>query len=183
MDARAKVNLILMGLRGSGKTTVGRMVADRLGREVVDVDRLTLKVLGMTSAAQAFATIGEPSFRVAEVMALADALAEDGRVVALGGGTPTAPGAAEILEEEAGAERAWIVYLHASPAALKARLSGDDLSNRPALLGADPVAEVDQVYGARDGLYRRLASVVIEVGDVSASEAAERVVRAFEALG
>jgi shikimate kinase len=178
----ASANLLLIGLRGSGKSTVGRLAAARLDRPLIDLDRETLNVLGLPTASEAFRRVGEPSFRAAEMMALEQVLDTTGQVIALGGGTPTALGAADRLQAERDAGRAWIAYLHAPPATLRSRLAGDDLANRPGLLGPDPVGEVDRVYALRDPIYRPLADVIIEVGESTPQEAADRVVRAFQAL-
>lgn len=175
-------NLILIGLRGSGKSAIGRLAAAALARPLIDLDRETLAVLGLPTAGEAFRRVGEPSFRAAEMMALEQVLDSTSQVIALGGGTPTAPGAAQRLQSERDAGRAWIAYLHAPPAILRARLAGDDLANRPGLLGPDPVGEVERVYALRDPRYRPLADIIVEVGDLKPDEAKDRLVRAFRAL-
>ncbi|MEZ6234356.1 MAG: shikimate kinase [Phycisphaerales bacterium] len=174
----ASPNLVLMGLRGSGKSTLGGVLGVRLGRGVVDLDERTLARLGCATASDAFATLGEGAFRRAEIESLREVLRTSAQIVALGGGTPTAPGAAELLRGERDGGRATIVYLHASPDALRRRLAGTDMANRPGLLGGDPLAEIDAVYAARDPLYRSLASAVVEV----AGPEAEGVVDAIERL-
>lgn len=178
--AGAEANLVLMGLRGSGKSTLAARLGRRLGRGVVDLDERTLERLGCATASDAFAALGEAAFRLAEFEALREAIEATERVIALGGGTPTAPGGAELLRGERDAGRGLIVYLHASPDELRRRLTGTDMANRPGLLGGDPLAEIDAVYAARDPLYRSLASAVVEVGGVDAqavADAIERIVR------
>lgn len=172
------MNIVLIGLRGSGKTTVGRLAAERLARVFVDLDDVTARSLGAARAADAWAEHGERAFRRAEAAALAAALARDGRVIALGGGTPTAPGAADLLRRERDAGRARIVYLEADAPTLRARLAATDLSTRPSLTGADPLAEIDAVLARRDPLFRELADEVIETGGTTIEVAAEEVVRA-----
>lgn len=165
------MQIVLIGLRGSGKTTLGRAIAQRAGRAFIDLDDLTPAHLGCASVREAWAAHGEPAFRAAEAHALADVLGRPGTVLALGGGTPTAPGAADLLRAARAGRRAWLAYLRAGAAHLRARLAGADLSLRPALLGSDPLAEIDAVLAARDGLYRGLADAVIEVGGLSPLEA------------
>ncbi len=155
------MNLILIGLRGSGKTSIGQAVAARVHRPFVDLDNLTPKLMGAASVTAAWARFGQPAFREAEARALAGVLGNDNQVIALGGGTPTAPGAADLLRS-ARAAGARVVYLAAPPEELRHRLGAADLSNRPSLTGADPLAEIDRVHAARDGLYRDVASDIIE---------------------
>jgi len=157
------VNVLLMGLRGSGKSTLGRALAARCDRDFVDLDVITLSLLGASSATQAWQTHGEAAFRRAEVIALARALTRDGQVIALGGGTPTAPGAAALLQEARAAGRSHLVYLKASVATLQARLEEQGPTDRPSLTGADPVQEVVAVLAAREPLYLQLADEVISV--------------------
>jgi len=175
------MNLILIGLRGSGKTTVGRIAAQRLSRSFIDLDDETARSLGAGSLGAAWRAHGEPAFRLAETRSLRDVLQGRDRVIALGGGTPTAPGAADLLREAQRAGRARVVYLWAPPAALRARLAGTDLSARPSLTGDDPLAEMDRVLAQRDGLFRSLADVVLATDGHTAEEVATLVVAAESA--
>ncbi|MFM9996177.1 MAG: shikimate kinase [Phycisphaerales bacterium] len=172
------LNIVLIGLRGSGKTTVGRLVAERLARPFVDLDDATALSLGAARVAEAWTKHGEKAFRRAEAAALAAAMAGDGRVIALGGGTPTAPGAADLLRREREAGRSRVVYLEADAPTLRARLAASDLSTRPSLTGADPLAEIDAVLAQRDPLFREIADDVIETGAMTIEVAADEVVRA-----
>lgn len=167
--------IVLIGLRGAGKTTVARVLATRLGLTAVDLDDRTPKYAGEASVADVFSRKGEPAFREAETRALADALSEPGIVLALGGGTPTAPGAADLLTAARVAGRAWIAYLRADAPTLAARLRSADNAHRPSLTGAGVVEEVAALLAARDSLYREVADAVIEVGGLTPEQAAERV--------
>ncbi len=169
----AAFNILLIGLRGAGKSTIGRIVAESTGREFVDLDDVTAALLGCRTPGEAFAAHGESVFRVAEYRALINAAAISGRVIALGGGTPTAPGAGQILEDERRAGRAVIVYLRAMPHDLRARLSATDVSSRPSLTGAGTLEEIESVFAARDPLYRRLATHVIDVVPGTSPDAAQ----------
>ncbi|MFG0273485.1 MAG: shikimate kinase [Phycisphaerales bacterium] len=161
--------VVLLGLRASGKTTLGRALAERLGRRFIDLDDRTRALLGDATIADAFRRVGESGFRSAEVEALAGALDESGIVLALGGGTPTAPGAAAMLRKAQAGARAAVVYLRCDPELLRGRLrdAGGAGANRPSLTGADPLDEIEQVHAARDPVYRALADVVLE-GEQSA---------------
>lgn len=153
---------MLIGLRGSGKSTLGRALAAAQGCVFVDLDEVTPQVMGFGSVAEAWGARGESEFRAAEAAALQEALRGDGVVIALGGGTPTAPGCAERLIEERRAGRVVVAYLRAEPAALRERLRGRIDASRPSLTGKDPLAEIDDVFAARDPLYQRLATRMVE---------------------
>jgi shikimate kinase len=167
--------IVLIGLRGSGKTTVARHAAARAGRVFIDLDVVTARVLGASSVRDAWARHGEAAFRRAETRALADSLRNQGAVVALGGGTPTAPGAAELLRLERDAGRCRVVYLSATAAALRERLRSADNSDRPSLTGADPLDEIEVVLGQRDRLYRELASTTVETDGRTPEDIAKEI--------
>lgn len=171
MDGSAPI--VLIGLRGSGKTTCGRALAERLGRRFVDLDDITPTLMGETRAGDALRRQGEPAFRAAEVRALAPELLERDAVLALGGGTPTAPGAVDLLVRSG----ARIIYLRARPETLRARLVRTQLDLRPSLTGKGTIPELDEVFAARDALYRSLGET-IDVDELRF----EGVVDALEAI-
>lgn len=179
MPRAEDANLVLVGLRGSGKSTLGRELALSLQRAFVDLDDETARELGCATAGEAFRLRGEPVFRLAEVAALRRVVGGRAQVIALGGGTPTAPGAAELIVRERDAGTSWVVYLHASPDVLRRRLEATDTSTRPAVLGRDPLGEIGQVYAARDSVYRSLADVVVEVSDTTATGALQAILIAW----
>jgi len=153
--------LVLIGLRAAGKSLIGRTLGAQTGLPFVDLDDRTLVLLERPTIADAWRALGEPAFREAESRALRAALAEPVCVLALGGGTPTAPGASDLLRAEARAGRITIVYLHAPPEVLRSRLREGDHA-RPSLTGAGTLTEIDAVYRARDPLYRELAAHIID---------------------
>lgn len=156
-----------MGLRGVGKSTLGAALAPRLGGSFIDLDDITPAILGKSSPAACLTELGEPAFREAERRALDDPRVLSASVVSLGGGTPTAPGAAELLLRRARAG-AHVIYLAASPATLRARLRRDDPSARPGLLGGTALDEVERLFTARDPIYRSIATSVVEAnGDTA----------------
>jgi len=167
-----------MGLRGSGKSTLGRGVAADLGLPFVDLDDVTTGLLGEGTLPELWARLGEAAFREAEVRALREQLqaaAASPRVVALGGGTPTAPGAAELLRQAGSRGRIVVVYLRGEPAVLRERLAETNISGRPSLTGAGTLAEIEQVFAARDPLYARLASHTLEIAGRSARDLAREL--------
>lgn len=166
---RRAADIILIGLRASGKTTLGRGLAGKLRRRFVDLDDEVAVLLGTPTAGEAIRRFGLDAFRAGEVKALTRLLAVGTRrrpfVLALGGGTPTAPGAAELLASVRDADRAQVLYLRASAATLKTRLKAEiaaGAADRPSITGADPVKEVSDLFKARDPLYRELADNEID---------------------
>ncbi|MCC6677071.1 MAG: AAA family ATPase [Phycisphaerales bacterium] len=156
------MNLLLIGLRGSGKSTIGRKLARRLARDFVDLDDLTPGEAGEATVTDVFTKQGEPAFRAAEARALAQALSRDRQVIALGGGTPTAPGAAELLRKARADGRARLIYLRASAATLRMHLKDSHNAHRPSLTGRNILDEIDDLLAQRDGPYRAIADVIIE---------------------
>ena len=150
-----------MGLRGSGKSTLARAIGEHAGVASSDLDPMVLDRLGVSTVHEAWEGAGEPAFREAETSVLRDVLDGDQRcVLALGGGTPTAPGAADLLRDAMDRGLCTLVYLRLLPEQLRERLSAHD-PDWPSLTGAasgdDPLDEIREVFAARDPPYRSLA--------------------------
>jgi shikimate kinase len=154
--------IILLGLRGSGKSTLGKLLAARLVTDFVDLDVVTAGLLRVESAGKAIQKFGLAAFREAEVRSLQMPRSAGAGVLALGGGTPTAHGAIPALSALR-AKGARLIYLRATPGTLRARLSETDLSTRPSLTGASVLEEIERLFVERDPLYRSLADHVIEI--------------------
>lgn len=174
------MTIYLLGLRGAGKSTLGPLLAARLGGSFVDLDQIVAEVLGHATAGDAFAAVGEPAFRGAELAALADPRVSAAKVVALGGGTPTIASAAEVLRARiASGDR--LVYLRAKAETLQDRIRVAGSPKRPSLTGKDPVAEMPEVLARRDPLYRQLATATIEVDGKSQDEVLRGLISAVSA--
>jgi shikimate kinase/3-dehydroquinate synthase len=145
--------LVLVGLPGAGKSTVGRHLAEALGCEVVDSDDLLEDESGM-ACGDLFADLGEPAFRVREEAAVARALGTDG-VVSLGGGAVTSAATRALLADHD------VVYLQVSPEEGVRRTVVDD--SRPVLAAADPAARYRQLLAERAPWYREVATAVVDV--------------------
>jgi shikimate kinase len=177
-------HIVLMGLRGSGKTTASRELATRIGLPCIDLDNVTPRILGRESVADAWKLDGEPAFRLAETKAISQVLAEPRAVIALGGGSPTAPGAADILRAAARAGTIILIYLRASSGALHDRLVANGPGiNRPSLTGKDPLQEIEDVLQVRDPLYKELASSIIEVDGLDLDAVVKRIMHVMQEQG
>lgn len=164
------MNVLLMGLRASGKSTLGPMLAAKLGFAFLDLDDHTSRMLGSTTVRHAWDKYGQDEFRIAESIALREVLQANHQVVALGGGTPTAPGAQGLILDAQGHGAAVVIYLRATPAALRARQSSAPQWQRPSITGKDPLDEIPAVFAVRDPLYIRLADVIVDVDNATPPE-------------
>ncbi len=156
-------HIVLIGLRGSGKSTLGRMLGEQLGKPFTDLDELVSELMGLCGPGAIIDRHGIERFREEESKALAHALEQPAGVLALGGGTPTAPNAAELLNDT----RSRVIYLRGLPATLCERLRDADNTDRPPLVGDDPVAEVDTLFGQRDQMYQQIAESVLHIDGIS----------------
>ncbi len=171
---------VLIGLRGAGKSCVGARWARARGVAFRDLDEIVVRRIGAGSVREAWSRLGESGFRAGEVEALRAGVQEPG-VLALGGGTPTAPGAEALLREGRSRGRLRMVYLRAPAAVLRERMK--EGGDRPALLGTDALGEVEAVLAARDERYLRLADVVIETAGKSVDEVVGMLGRVFGDAG
>ena len=146
---------------GAGKTTVGRALARRLGREFLDTDHEIESRRGV-KVAVIFEIEGEPGFRRREVEALDRMTMQENVVLATGGGAILDPQNREHLQR-----RGFVIYLHVPPRELWRRTRRD--RSRPLLQGDDPQARLEELYRVRDPLYRETADLIIESGRQSAS--------------
>lgn len=132
--------ILLIGLRGSGKSTVGRRAAAALGRDFIDLDDRTLARFEERTVAEVFARRGEAAWREAEAHALKSALREAGAIIALGGGTPCVARARRAIETARAGGGAIVVHLDPPLDDLVRRLEQAP-GDRPRLAGAATVAE------------------------------------------
>jgi shikimate kinase len=150
------VNLYLVGFMGTGKTTVGRAAAVRLGFTFIDSDH---------------EIDGEPAFRRMERTFIESGHPATGRVVACGGGLVVQPGMLELLQA-----RGVVVCLHATLETILSRTSGSN--HRPLLDVTDPAERIRALYAEREPVYRRAGSVILTDGR-PLLEVVGHVVRAY----
>ncbi|BBY16323.1 shikimate kinase [Mycolicibacterium litorale] len=141
---------VLVGLPGSGKSTIGRRLAKAMGLTLLDTDAAIEETTGRTIA-DIFATDGEPEFRRIEEEVIRSALQTHDGVLSLGGGAVTTPGVREALA------RHTVIYLEISAAEGVRRTSGSTV--RPLLAGADRAEKYKALMDARVPLYRRVATM------------------------
>ncbi|HMX07783.1 MAG TPA: shikimate kinase [Microthrixaceae bacterium] len=160
-------HLVLVGLSGTGKSTVAPLLAERRGVVAVDLDRLLEQRFGRP-VAQVFLEDGEPEFRRAEAELLAEVLVGPPAVIATGGGAVLDPESRRRL-----ADAAFVVWLSAPIDLLVRRLS--DVAERRPLLADDPATALRAMAAERDPLYREVADLVVDVERRSPEEIAEMV--------
>lgn len=163
-------NLALVGFMGSGKSTVGRMVARQLGLRFVDTDEEIERQSGRRIG-EIFAVEGEAGFRALEAKVLQEVIGGEDQVVATGGGLVCHPGNLELLK--AGA---LVVCLWASADTIWERVRHQ--THRPLLQVADPHLEVERLLAAREPYYRQ-AHVLVNSGLRSLREVAAQVAHHF----
>lgn len=170
------MNVFLVGLRGAGKSSLGRDLASRRGWQYVDLDTLTAAAAGHATAGEALAALGEAEFRRAEASAFRVTLSYRQQVVALGGGTPTAPGVERLMMDARTSKIVRVIYLRATPETLRARIADTNLKDRPSITGNGTLEEIPVLFQRRDALYTRLADVVIDTDGLTHDRTLERLV-------
>jgi len=157
-------SIVLIGFMGAGKTSVGRALADTAGMELVDTDLLVEARAGR-AIAEIFEADGEEAFRALESDAVQEAASAPGRVIACGGGAVL-----RLVNQRALREAGDVVYLRASPHALRGRLDGDD--GRPLL--RDPGA-FDRLLAERAPAYEAAADVIVDTDERTPDEIAHEI--------
>ena len=166
----ADVNLYLVGFMGTGKSTVGRAVAQKLGFEVVDSDHEIERLQGK-SIPDIFASQGEAAFRVMEHEFIERGHSAARTVVSCGGGLVVQPGMLELLRS-----KGVVICLHASIETILARTARQ--RHRPLLEVEDPEARIRSLYAAREPIYRKSGTTILTDGR-PLSEIVSHVVRAW----
>jgi shikimate kinase len=169
--------IVLIGFMGAGKTTVGRRLAQSLGWEFLDLDT-HLETRAQATIPELFA-LGEDHFRRLESSALANALARENVVLALGGGTPEQLTNRLLLEQTPGTT---IIYLEAPFPALFDRCMLQSFASpahiRPVLASA---AEAEARFNRRQPIYRRLARITLATADLTPAEAEDALLERLAA--
>lgn len=159
---------------GAGKTTVGRQLAKRLGRSFLDSDHEIVARTGVPIPT-IFEIEGEEGFRRREAQTISEVTEASDIVLATGGGVVLNPDNRRRLHETG-----WVVYLNVPPALLYERTRHD--RNRPLLNVPDPMAKLEELYAARDPLYREIAHIVVDGSHLVASGIVQHLLREFTRL-
>ncbi|MBI2767878.1 MAG: 3-dehydroquinate synthase [Chloroflexi bacterium] len=167
--------IVLVGLSGSGKSTVGHELARRLGWDFVDTDAAVAEQAGR-SIPDLFRDEGEPAFRAREQEALTAAMRRSRVVVATGGGAPT------TVEGRRAIGEGFAVWLVISPAAAASRLSRDPMTETRPLLGGDPAARLAVLLEDRQRYYE-LADAAVDVEALDPEHVAEEIIRLWHEAG
>ena len=165
----------LVGLPGSGKSTVGRQLARRLQLPCVDSDHAIEARLGC-SIREYFEREGEDSFRDVEESVIDQLTQNQKCVLSTGGGVVLRPANRQHLRE-----RGQVIYLNSSPDELYRRLRHD--VNRPLLQVADPLGRLRDLHTVRDPLYRETAHFIIETGRPSVATLVNMITMQLELAG
>jgi shikimate kinase len=172
------MNLLLIGYRGSGKSTVGRLLADCLHMPLIDTDELIVQRAG-TDIATIFAQHGEQKFRDLETQALKESLRCDGQILSLGGGAIVRDENRQAIKSHPANK---VFYLHCDAGILHQRITADHktAAHRPALTPfAGAIAEVGHLLAQRLPWYREVMSYEIDVSNLAPSQAAERIIELY----
>ena len=158
------MNVIIVGLMGSGKSTVGRLAAHKLGFEFVDTDQLIIEQAGRRIP-EIFEAEGEVGFRTWETKVLHSLAQRQGLVIATGGGIVTQPRNLPILRS-----LGYVIWLHADPTTLHRRTMHSH--DRPLLRNAQPEETLRALHEARRHYYEAVADLRIQTDDLAAEDVA-----------
>lgn len=162
-------NIILIGMRGSGKTTVAKLLSEKLNKQYVELDELIVKKVGLTIP-KVVEKYGWDFFRDKESEVVQEVSLQTGKVISTGGGIVTRPENIDVLKKNG-----FFVLLNASAETLLKRV-GDDL-NRPFLTnGQNRKEEVGSLLQERKNLYEQAVDQVIETDHLNPDEVTDRII-------
>ena len=168
-----KTNIALIGFMGVGKTAVGRLLAEKLGKELVEPDSLIELKVGK-SIPDIFKEDGEAAFRQLEIEVTREVAGNRNQVIACGGGVVLNQINIDRLKKGA-----VVVYLTASPEVILQRVS-DDSSVRPLLENSNKALNIRELLKFRQPLYERAADIMIDTSGLDIETVAERITTGLE---
>jgi shikimate kinase len=165
------MNLVLIGYRATGKTTLARQLAQRLGWDWIDADVEIERRAGKTIA-RIFAEQGEPAFRDLEAAVIADLCGRSRLVVAAGGGAPLREESRRVMRNSG-----HVVWLTAGCETILARMTGDATTadRRPSLTNQSPLEEIRQLLSRREPIYRETAHLIVDTEAKSPEQLADEI--------
>lgn len=163
----------LIGYRGSGKSTVARLLAEKLGWNCIDSDAVIEQKVGC-NIKEIFEKLGEQGFREIETNVLKELAQKAPAIVAVGGGA--------VLREEnrqTMKRSGVVVWLRASPSTLQKRLKSDNATQtqRPSLTGKGTLEEISDVLAVREPIYSQVADFDVDTDSRSAAEVADSILQ------
>lgn len=161
-------NIYLIGFMGTGKSTVGRLIAEKLGMEYLDTDAMVEEKAGM-SISRIFEELEEETFREMETEILKEITGRKNLIVSTGGGIVVTRGNMELMRQEGR-----LVTLMASPELIFERIKDD--RGRPLLEVANPLDEIKQLIYDRAPFYIN-TDFIVETSELTPEEAAEEIIR------
>ncbi|MBF0476646.1 MAG: shikimate kinase [Deltaproteobacteria bacterium] len=166
------MNIVLIGYRCCGKSAVGKLLAEKLGRDFVDSDTL-IQLQSGRPIPQIVAENGWAAFRDLERQVISELARKDNLVIATGGGVVLDGRNVSRLKENG-----WVVWLQAGPATIGGRMAADIVTGqvRPSLTGADPVAEIAAVLLEREPHYNHAGDIAIDTGSLGLQEVVDWII-------
>ncbi len=164
-----KTSIALIGFMGTGKTAVGKALAEKLGREFIELDPLIEQKAGKTIPG-IFRDDGEIAFRELEIAVTKEAAGRKKAVIACGGGIVLNKINIDRLREEAA-----VVYLTASPEVILGRTRSDD-EERPLLKVADPARAIRELLEFRKPFYQRAAEITVDTSNLDIESVANEII-------
>ena len=167
----SKKNVVLVGFMGTGKTAVGKILAQQLNRPVVDVDAWIERAEGR-KISEIFSESGESFFRALEKKAIHEIIAREAIVITTGGGA--------VIDAENRArlrQTGWVIALLAKPATIAARVK--DAKDRPLLKGGDPLKKIESLLAARRAFYED-CDFSFETDGLRPAEVAQKILEALK---
>jgi len=173
------MNIVLIGYRCSGKTTVGKALASMLNMQFIDTDQAVEKSSGR-SIDQIVMRSGWAEFRALEKEIISRAAAKDKLVIATGGGV--------VLEQENIVQlrkNGFTVWLKVPPRVIKERMAQDELQGirRPPLKGENPVDEISRVLAERERLYEDAADIIVDTTCSDIERVCKTIIANMELVG
>ncbi len=168
---RGRPNIVLVGMMGSGKTTVGQLLSKMLNKEFIDIDQFVEKKANK-SIQDIFAREGERAFRRLEAQIVVMLADKRGLVISTGGGVVLDWENIEILQRDG-----LIIFLNASPEVIAKRLRDDD--TRP-LIKANLLKTLKEIFAKRINLYQRAADIVLDVDPLTPEQIAGEIIKLLE---
>ncbi len=168
------MNIVLLGLMGTGKTFLGNQLAARLGYRFVDTDEV-IEERQQRSIPEIFGAEGEPYFRRLEQELTCELTGADRQVIATGGGLVTNPVNLDLLKQNG-----FLITLTAPPEVIFERVKSD--THRPLLKVADPLAKIRELLRERAIFYRQ-ADLIVNTAVENAGQLVERVIGELKQRG